>query len=85
LIKVLYQNDDSIKVEFFEINSKVDLVDRYNGFNIEWDVKLPITVVEISYKVGGTLIEFGPKYTKIPGIYASNNFFNKCKVGICVR
>jgi hypothetical protein len=85
LIKVNYENEDSLKVEFFEIALRDDLLNRYPNFSLLWKIKFPITAVEIHYKVGNTEIEFGPQYTTIPGIKTYNGFFDNCKVGICLK
>jgi hypothetical protein len=84
LINARYANGDAVRIEYFELASVEEIQCRYPEAQCtDWEIELPITCVEIHFKVAGTLIEFGPRYTKIPG----NNFFfggfiSHCGVGI---
>jgi len=76
-LEVRYSNDDRLKVEFFTIESQDTLAGRYPDANVErWASKLnfPSTGVEVSEKVSGTTIEFGPRATRIAGLHITNAF-----------
>lgn len=83
LLRIDYKNGDHIKIEFFELNEIQDIRKRYPKSRPEdWRIKLPITAVEIRYKVGGTTIEFGPDYTKLGGVVIENLFAKSCRCAI---
>jgi hypothetical protein len=79
-LEVRYSNDDKLKVKFFIVDSQNALVDRYPDANVQrWAPKLayPSTGVEISEKVSGTSIEFGPRMTRIAGLQMTNTFMTR--------
>jgi hypothetical protein len=87
IIDVKYNNGDLLRVEFFEINSISELLNRYPDARADkWGLEYPITLVEVHEKVGGTGIDFGPKQTEMPGgcIFA-NGFSKNCKIGFCIN
>lgn len=76
-LEVRYSNDDRLKVEFFNIDAPDALIGRYSDANVQrWVSKItfPSTGVEISEKVSGTTIEFGPRSTRIGGLQMTNAF-----------
>jgi hypothetical protein len=69
-LHIKYSNGDELRIEFFEINSAIDLATRYpNSHTQQWanGLTYPLTGVEIWEKAPGTPIEFGPTTTKMPG------------------
>jgi hypothetical protein len=77
ILEVRYANDDRLKVEFFSIDSQDALAGRYPDANVmRWASELifPSTGVEISERVSGTSIEFGPRSTRIGGLQVVNGF-----------
>lgn len=87
LVDARYANGDAIRIEYFEIDSIEAIQQRYpEAHAVHWQIELPITCVEVHFKVAGTLIEFGPTYTRLPG----NNiirwgFVSHCGAGIVLR
>lgn len=78
-----YENSDELRIEFFELRTGQDLNDRYPDANsTHWKIDFPITVVEILERVGQTDVEFGPRWTKLPGGKLKNLFIRDCGVGI---
>lgn len=77
MLEIRYANDDRLKIEFFPIESAQALADRYPDANVQtWAPRIafPSTGVEISEKVSGTIIEFGPRWTRIVGSIIANTF-----------
>jgi hypothetical protein len=71
LVRAVYGNGDELRVEFFECASPLALAKRYLGVNAErWRVEFPITAVEVTCKVGGTELSFGPRWTTLPGDFS---------------
>ena len=67
-LDIHYPNDDRLKIEFFNIEAPDALCDRYPDVNVRaWvsNIAFPSTGVEITEKVSGTIIEFGPRSTRI--------------------
>ncbi len=87
LIDARYANGDAVRIEYFELTSFEEIQRRYpEARSAGWGIELPITCVEVHFKVAGTLIEFGPRYTRLPG----NNlllwgFMSHCRAGIVVN
>jgi hypothetical protein len=86
LLKVTYSNGDSMKIEFFELESEAISKKLYPQATFEnWGIPFPITVVEVYEKVGGTEIEFGPRETTLPGGNILRNcFFRNNRVVISI-
>lgn len=77
LLEIRYPNDDKLKIEFFSIESQDALAGRYPDANVKswaFNLSFPSTGVEISEKVSGTTIEFGPRTTRLPGFRLTNGF-----------
>ena len=69
LLEVKYPNGDTLKVEFFELDSAAAASTRYPGARSEeWPVSFPLVAVEIRERVADTGIEFGPRETKLGGV-----------------
>ena len=65
-LTVSYHGGDLLSVEFFELDD-AELAKRYPDAHPErWGLDLPITAAEIQMRVGGTEIEFGPRYSRLP-------------------
>ena len=80
LIHAEYKNSDKVRIEYHELKSMSDVTKRYpDAFSEAWRIKLPITAVEIHCKVGGTEVEFGPRWSRLPG----NNIMRNCFIGNC--
>ncbi len=85
LLRIDYKNGDHIKIEFFEIKEMQDIRRRFPESTPErWGIELPITAVEVQYKVGGTPIEFGPDYTRLSGFVLKNAFMRcgRCAISL---
>ena len=81
-IHAKYDNGDEIKIEFIEMKSIEMLKKRYpEAYPERWGmemlgIELPITVVEVLNKVGGTNIAFTPTWSTLPGGNQIRNFFS---------
>lgn len=87
LLKIKYPNEDFFKVEFFQLNSLQETQRRFSTAlslepEIESTINFPITAVEVHYKVGGSIIEFGPNLTKIGGSFIKNSFLSDADVAL---
>jgi hypothetical protein len=83
-LRVSYENGDAISIEFINLISSEDTLNRYQ--NSFLNVKYPITAIEINNAVAGTNINFGPRETEMPGHnIISNGFFSHSRVGIAVE
>jgi hypothetical protein len=82
LVEVSYRNGDRFRAEFCDVASPGDLVARYPTSNTErWSgsVNFPVTLVELWETAVGTSIEFGPRFSRLPGNHvAGDNFFLGC-------
>lgn len=82
-LKIEYNNDDRLGIEFFPVSAVSDITARYPGAKAErWGISYPITAVEVQMRVGGTPIEFGPRSTQIGGAQMINCFTSRCGVGL---
>jgi hypothetical protein len=85
LLKAEYENGDSIRIEFFELESKQALHKRYPNVDSDrWGLPYPITAVEIRMNVAGTSIKFGPRESNIGGILIRDSFASRCPVGLAI-
>lgn len=76
LLEVKYGNGDEIKIEFIEFKSKEDFIKHYPEAEVHLRlIEFPITVIEVTEKIGGSEIHFGPKKTVMPGYNIFQNFF----------
>src|SRR2546430_7271905 len=67
LLGIRYANGDALRVEFFDIDSVEAANERWPEADAaSWGISFPITASEIHFRVGGTDIDFGPRYTKLP-------------------
>lgn len=86
LIRAEYLGGDMLKVEYFELSSIEDVQKRYPDAGASmWQgsIELPITAVELHFRVGGTEVEFRPRWSRLPGSNTVQNcFFNNCRIGI---
>ena len=84
LIHGYYPNGDELRVEYFDVDSLAAVRNRWKHARTErWDVKLPITAIEVWFKVGGTEISFGPTHAVGPGYnIVQIGFASHCNVGI---
>lgn len=74
LVEVSYSNGDKFRAEFFDVTSPGELAGRYpTSKTAAWSdhVNFPVTVVEVWETASGTSIEFGPRFSRLPG----NNIF----------
>jgi hypothetical protein len=77
LVEVSYNNGDKFRAEFYDVASPDELAARYPDSNTpNWSVNIdfPVTVVELWETAAGTSIEFGPRFSRLPG----NNIFMNC-------
>lgn len=62
-LRLKYNNDDELNIEFFELNSIDHLKEKYKYAKPDdWGIKFPITAVELRMKIGGTPYEFNADY-----------------------
>jgi hypothetical protein len=84
-LKVVYDNQDRLGVEFFSFDSIDDVNGRYPGAHAStWGISFPITAVEVQMKVGGTEIEFGARSTTLGGMQMTNCFMSHCGAGVVI-
>jgi len=84
-IYALYPNGDMIRIEYLELASAEDISRRYSNANPEGlDSELPITAVEVNFRVAGTEIEFGPRWTRLPGNNYITGSFSHGRVGLAI-
>jgi hypothetical protein len=77
LVEVSYSNGDKFRAEFYDVASPDALAARYptsSTANWSGDLNFPATAVEIWETTAGTSIEFGPRFSRLPG----NNIFTDC-------
>ncbi len=77
LIEVSYGNGDRFRAEFYDAASQEELAARYPTSRVtDWSssISFPLTVVELWETAAGTDIEFGPRFSRLPG----NNMFTNC-------
>lgn len=75
LVHARYPNGDEIKIEFFEIEDQERLRDRYPDAHPQvYEIEMPITAVEVMYRVANTSIDFGSTYTQLGGIHMRRSF-----------
>jgi hypothetical protein len=82
LVEVSYANGDKFRAEFYNVVSSEALSARYPTSNtVGWSghVNFPVTAVELWETAAGTSIEFGPRFSRLPG----NNTFMDCFSGQC--
>ncbi|MDX6507503.1 MAG: hypothetical protein QOG06_2147 [Gaiellaceae bacterium] len=85
LLNVRYWNGDALRVTFLDLAS--DQVARARWPDAEvasWGLSFPLTAAEIHLRVAGTNIEFGPRYTTLPGVAIRNIFFARSGGGIAL-
>ncbi|WP_252852071.1 hypothetical protein [Aeoliella straminimaris] len=84
-LKIEYPTGERMRIEFYEIDGAREFARRIpkaEGFL--GDITLPITAVEISYRVPGLNIDLSPKGTVLPGITIGAVFASHCGVGLAL-
>jgi len=85
-LKVVYDNGDSLEIEYIELKALESAESRYPGSaNMLSSISFPITAVEVCEVVGGTDIQFGPKGTTIRGINLKNCMVENCRVALNIN
>lgn len=92
LVKVKYDNDDSLQVRFFELDSPESVLrlpsmrtDEMGQINVSaWQIDFPITGVEVNLHAARTGLSFSPTHTIIATNTLRGNFFSHVQVGIQV-
>ena len=83
LLKIEYSNGDYLGVEYRVLASGDEANARYDGAKADrWPVDYPITAVEIHMRTGGSNVEFGPRWTKVGGLFMQNCFTSHCGTGL---
>ena len=86
LLRVEYPNGDSLRIEFFELESAVKAQGRYPDALPEgWGISFPVTAVEIHENVAGAGIQFGPRVTTMGGGTIQNCVFRNCGAAIALN
>lgn len=85
-LRIDYSNGDHLFVKFLVINSAEEAYKKYQNDTLlnSKDIKFPITVVEINYKIGGTGIEFKPSGTNINTNSIKGGFVSHCGTGMSI-
>lgn len=83
-LSIKYSNGDYFMVNYSEVSGIDELHQKFSNLTIANDeIKFPITIVEINYKVANTGLNFSPKRTETPGNSSLiNGFFSHKDVGI---
>lgn len=86
-LRIDYSNGDHIFVKFLVMNSSEQAYKKYknNALLNSEDIKFPITVVEINYKIGGTGIEFRPSGTHINTNSIKGGLISHCGAGMSIN
>jgi hypothetical protein len=82
LVEVSYGNGDKFRAEFYDLRSFDELAARYRTSKTESlssSVNFPVTAVELWETAVGTAVEFGPRFSRLPG----NNIFIDCFTSGC--
>jgi len=83
LIEAKYSNGDYLKVVFSDVNTEKDFMNKCPNARIkEYNVKLPITAVEITNKIVGGNIQFEPDKMILPNQTILTGFIANSAVGI---
>ncbi|MDX7797897.1 SEC-C metal-binding domain-containing protein [Aeromonas caviae] len=83
-LRIDYENGDHLFVKFMVMQTAEQAFKKYHNQQLvnSNDIKFPITVVEINYKVGGTGIELTPSGTKIQTNSIKGGLISHCGAGI---
>ena len=79
-LRVRYPNGDEYSVEFHELLDADALVKRYPyGHPRLREIQTPITSVDITFRVAGTALDFGPRHTLLGGVHISGSLVQGCQ------
>lgn len=86
-LRIDYANGDHLFVKFMVMQTAEQAYKKYKNEYLvnSSDVKFPITVVEVNYKIGGTGIEFKPSGTSIQTNSFKGGFISHCGVGMAIN
>lgn len=80
LIRVKYPNGDEFSVEFHELSDTSEIFRRYpNAHPDLHEVETPITAVDITFRVAGTKLDFGPSHTQLGGMQIAGGLMQRCQ------
>jgi hypothetical protein len=80
LIEVKYANGDKFRAEFFTVHASAELDRKYPPSGQRgWygELRFPVAVVELWETVAGTAIEFGPRFSRLPGIQMVDGYMSR--------
>lgn len=80
-IEIKYENEDSLSIKFYVINSKEIFKKDFNREAPDF-LEFPMTVAEINFEVGGVDIKVSSKGTNIKTNQFIGNFSYNCGVGM---
>lgn len=85
-LRIDYVNGDHLFVKFMVMQTAEQAYRKYKNEHLlnSSDVKFPITVVEVNYKIGGTGIEFKPSGTSIQTNSFKGSFISHCGAGMVI-
>ncbi|GKW51784.1 hypothetical protein NCCP2140_08370 [Pseudoalteromonas sp. NCCP-2140] len=85
-LRIDYVNGDHLFVKFMVMQTAEQAYKKYKNEHLlnSSDVKFPITVVEVNYKIGGTGIEFKPSGTSIQTNSFKGGFISHCGAGMAI-
>lgn len=85
-VKISYPNGDLVSVEFFELNSIDDAINRYPDAHAQnWGIEFPVTAVEVTNIVANLSLEFNARETKFGmGNIMKNCFSSHCGCGLAI-
>lgn len=84
LLEVKYENDDFIKINFFEFKDMHRLNKKYPNLD-NHDLSFPLTTVEIHYYNLEENLHFEPLLSKIKGVHVQGSFFKNTGTAISIH
>jgi hypothetical protein len=83
LLCTKYPNGDKFRVEFFECKTTEELQREYPRARPElFEIDVPVTVAEVSYRLAEAGIDFTPRGIKVGGLRMKGGFFESCQTAI---
>lgn len=82
-LAVKYADGDRFNVRFREWPTLEPLAAEYpSSYKLRAELSFPLVTAELSFKVGGSSIEFGPTSTQVGGIHMQGAVASRCGVGL---
>lgn len=86
-LRIDYHNGDHLFIKFIVFKTAELAFKKYNNQHLlnEKDIKYPLTVVEVNYKIGGTGIELKSTGTTINTNQIKGGFISRCGGGVSIN